>query len=29
MSPVNIDDEALTDAEIATEIDAFIATDVW
>ena len=27
MSPVNVDDDALTDAEIATEIDAFIAKD--
>lgn len=27
MSPVNDDNDALTDAEIATEIDAFIAKD--
>jgi len=27
MSPVNVDDEALTDAEIATQIDAFISKD--
>jgi hypothetical protein len=27
MSPVNVDNDALTDTEIATEIDAFIAKD--